>query len=248
MLTILELNKIYNQDCIEGMKYIDDESINLITSDPPYGIDYQSNFKKEKFKKISNDNNLNWFQDFSNECFRVLKDNSALYCFTRPDVYPYMFNCLINSGFKFKNLIIVPKSNVGGNGDLQASFSVGYELIMYFNKGRRKFEETQILKPSEVYLKDKRKSPKEYIYRLPSYWDWCKSTEHNLKMAHPTQKSVDVYSSMIQISSKENDVILDPYIGSGTCAIACIKNKRNYIGFELDNTYFNLSIDRINNY
>lgn len=246
-------NKIYNEDCIssnlnEGINRIPDNFIDLITTDPPYGIDYQSNYKKEKFNKIKNDNNLNWFQGFSNECYRALKNNSALYCFTRPNVYPYMFQCFINSGFKFKNLIIVPKSNIGGNGDLQASFSVGYELIIYLNKGRRKFEESKILKPSDTYLKDKRKNPKEYLYRLPAYWDWCKSTEHNLKMLHPTQKSVEVFDTMIQVSSKENEIVLDPFIGVGTCAISCIKNNRNYIGFELDDTYYDLCQNRINTY
>ena len=116
---------------------------------------------------------------------------------------------------------------------------------MYFNKGRRKFEQTKILKPSEVYLKDKRKSPQEYLYRLPSYWHWCKCTEHNLKMIHPTQKSVDIYENMLMLSSREKDVVLDPFAGVFTCGEACIKTQRKFIGYELDEKYFELGRQRL---
>jgi len=232
-------------DSLQIIKSLPNEYVDLIITDPPYGIDYQSNYKKEKFDKLENDDNLNWFQEFSDQSFRILKNNSAIYCFTRADVYSTMFDAFIKSGFKFRNLIFCPKANVGGNGDLMSSFTTGHELILYFNKGRRKFEKTEILKPSEVYLNDKRKSPKEYLFRLPSLWHWCKSTEHNLKMQHPTQKSVEVFESMVQISSRQNDIILDPFAGVFASGIACLKNNRKYIGYELDEKYFEIGKNRL---
>ena len=239
----MEIDKIYNIDQSKGMKQIDNNSIDLISTDPPFGINYQSNFKKDKFDKIKNDDNLDWFQDFANESYRVLKDDSALYCFTRADVYPQMYNAFIKSGFKFKNLIIVPTNSKCG--DLQASFVTRFELIMYFNKGRKKFENTKLKETSESYRNDKRFNAPPYVNRLPAYWDWCKAIEHNSKLVHPTQKSIDVYNSMIQISSKENDIVLDPFIGSGTTSIACINTNRRFIGFELDTGYFNIANERI---
>lgn len=241
----MELNKIYNSDSLLEMKKIVSDSINLILTDPPYGIDYQSNWGRdgEKLKKIKNDDNLEeWFQDFSNESYRILKDNSAFYCFTRYDVYPYMYNCLIKSGFKIKNLMVVQKGQKGGNGDLQAQYSNDCELIIYASKGRAKFNKTQLAKT------DGRKGSAEYRTRLPNVWfdtdynKYPKSTVNvsNQKeiLTHPTEKNVELLKWIIQIHSKEGDVVLDPFAGMGSTLIASKELNRNYIGYEIDSVYF----------
>lgn len=68
-------------DCLELMKDIPDESIDLIVTDPPYGINFQSNFRNKKYKHIKNDTDLKWIQDFCNISFNKLKNNSAIYIF-----------------------------------------------------------------------------------------------------------------------------------------------------------------------
>ena len=133
----------------------------------------------------------------------------------------------------------------GGCGSLKSSFSSQNEFCIFATKGKRIFEETQILKPSDVYLKDKRKTPKEWIYRLPDYWYWCKASEHNLKRVHPTQKTVEVCTNMVLLSSKENDVILDCFMGSGSTGVACLNTNRKFIGIELDENYFDIAVERI---
>ncbi|WP_180953440.1 DNA-methyltransferase [Bacillus sp. T33-2] len=250
------LNRIINDDCIKGLQAVYEEygeCIDLCITDPPYGIDYQSNWGREgsKLKKIVNDGDLTWFQDFSDVCFNVLKNNSAFYCFTRFDVYPQMYNCLIKSGFKVKNLLIVQKGQKGGNGDLQAQYSNDCEMLIYANKGRRKFNKTKLAKT------DGRKGAAEFRTRLPNVWfdteynTYPKSTVNvsNQKDAiiHPTEKNVEMIKWFLEISSNQNDVILDPFMGSGTTAIACINTQRNYIGFELEQEYHKLSEDRIHN-
>lgn len=239
----LELNKIYNDDCFKLFKNIDDKSCHLAILDPPYGISYKSNYGSN-FKKIKNDDNLEWVEELFSELNRVTVDDSHIYCYTSVE-YMDVFIREIKKYWKVKNLITVPRTMKGGLGDLYSSFSPQKEFIIFATKGKRKFEETQILKPSESYLKDKRKKPREWIYRLPDEWNWIKVSEHNLKRIHPTQKTPDAIEVMINVSSKKNEVIIDPFMGSGSTAISCINTNRHYIGFELDEEYYNKAIERI---
>lgn len=243
LLGKIELNKIYQMDCIEGMRFIPDDVCDLTVLDPPYGMSYKSNWS-DTFRKIKNDDNLEWVNEFFFELNRVTKKDSHIYCFTGVE-YIDIFMQEIKKYWKVKNIITVPRTMKGGLGDLYSSFSPQKEFIIFGTKGKRRFEETQILKPSEIYLKDKRKKPKEWIYRLPDDWDWLKVSEHNLKRVHPTQKTVEVTQIMIQLSSKEGEVVIDPFMGSGTTAIASTLNNRKWIGFETESEYFELANKRL---
>ena len=245
-------SKLHNKDSLTAIKEIESNSIDMILTDPPYGIDYQSNWGRngEKLNKIKNDNNLDeWFQEFSDECYRVLKDNTAFYCFTRYDVYPHMYNCMINSGFNIKNLLVIQKGQKGGNGDLQAQYANDCELIIYANKGRRKFNKTQLAKT------DGRKGASEYRTRLPNVWfdteynTYPKSTVNvsNQKdtITHPTEKNVQLLKWLLQISSNEGDLILEPFAGSGSTLIACKELHRHYEAYEIENTYYELALSKL---
>lgn len=111
-------------DCLELMKNIPDGSVDLVLTDPPYGIDFQSNFRKNKFNKIENDSTVN--AEFLDECKRVLKDTGAIYCFTRWDVYPSWIE-QISKRFKVKNCIVWFKRG-GGLGDLKKDISITMNL------------------------------------------------------------------------------------------------------------------------
>lgn len=248
----MELNVLYNKDSLVAIKEMQNESIDLILTDPPYGIDYQSNWGRngEKLEKIKNDNNLEeWFQEFSNESYRILKNNTAFYCFTRFDVYPYMYQCLVNSGFKVKNLMVVQKGQKGGNGDLQAQYSNDCELIIYANKGRAKFNKTQLAKT------DGRKGSSEYRTRLPNVWfdteynKYPKSTVNisNQKdvVIHPTEKNVELLKWIIQIHSNVGDTVLDPFAGVGGTLVASKELNRKYIGYEIDDKYCIVTNEKI---
>lgn len=231
--------KLYNGDCLEVMKTFPDKCIDLVTIDPPYGINYKSGWCS-KFEVIENDDNLIFVDELFKELNRVTVDNSHIYCFV-PMQHLDIFYSEMKKYWTISNLITVPRTMKGGIGALKSSFSSQNEFILFGTKGKRNFEETQILKPSEVYLKDKRKKPKEWIYRLPDYWHWCKASEHNLKRLHPTQKTVEVFDTMIQVSSKENDVILDCYMGVGTSAVSALKNGRRYVGIDIDKKYYQIA-------
>ena len=242
----MELNKIYNEDCLEGMKRIEDNSVDLIVTDPPYGIEYRT-FRTNS-RIIKNDDNLSWIDEFAHQSSRVLKDSNHIYCFVDAETSADFILAFRKHGFKVRNLLTIPRGVKGNGGD--RIFQQQFEFCIFATLGSkgvgRKFNQTEILKPSATYLKDKRYKPKEWLYRLPDNWHWTKASVHNAKdKLHPTQKNVNCIEDMLALSSSASEVVLDPFMGSGTTAIACINTNRSYIGFELDEEYYNASLDRI---
>lgn len=204
-------------DCLELMKEIPDKSIDLILTDPPYGMNFQSNFRKEKYKKINNDENLLWIDDFLKESYRVLKDNTCIYIFCswhNVDI----FKKNIEKYFKIKNIIIWVKNNTS-MGDLKGSYAPKYEMIIFAHKGRRLMNG----------------------FRYPDVIE-AKRTNNKL---HPTQKPIELLEKFIMASSNENDIVLDPFTGSGSTGVACQNTNRNFIGFELDEKYFEIAKERL---
>lgn len=250
-----DLVRLIQGDCLEVMDKLIEKGlkIDMIFTDPPYGIEYQSNWGRngEKLDKIRNDNNLDWFQDFTDKSFILLKENSAFYCFTRYDAYPIMYNCMIKSGFNVKNLLVLQKGQKGGNGDLQAQYSNDCELLIYANKGRRKFNKTQLAKT------DGRKGAAEFRTRLPNVWFdteyniYPKSTvnisNQNSDIIHPTEKNHEAIEWFLQISSNEKEVVFDPFVGSGSTLISAKNTRRRCIGIELEEKYCDIAKQRLEN-
>lgn len=231
---MIELNKIYNMDCIEGMKLIKDESIDLVLTDPPYGIDYYSNWSKDKKYRekvktvngIANDkNNIEFLEIVIKELYRVLKKNTHLYWFTRWDKVEEHKPLLEKVGFKVKNNLIWMKNN-WSMGDLQGSYAGQYECILFCQKGRRILNDVDGKKRHSDILQ---------FDRVPSN-----------KLLHSHQKPVDLLKLLIRKSTMENEIVLDPFIGCGSTAVASIETNRNFIGFELDKEFCDISNERIN--
>lgn len=242
--------KLINGDCLIEMDKLIKEGVKVdaIITDPPYGINYQS-FRKGRGNLI-NDDNLCWVEEFTKKCSLILQKTHHLYCFVGPEFSPEFILGFRKHGFKIRNILTIPRA-VKGNGGNRI-FQQQNEFCIFATLGKksegRNFNETQILKPSEVYLKDKRYSPKEWLYRLPDYWHFTKASEHNSNNKHhPTQKSVDCLEHMINISTDTGNMILDPFMGSGTTGVACKNTNRNFIGIEKDETYFNIAKERILN-
>ena len=204
-------------DCLELMRDIPDGSVDLVLTDPPYGIAFKSNFRKNKFNKIENDSAVN--AEFLDECKRVLKDTGAIYCFTRWDVYPSWFE-QISKRFKVKNCIVWFKRG-GGLGDLKKGYIYNHEFIIYCAEKNHR-------------LNGKRRNDVfEFAKDAPSTY------------VHPTQKPISLLKEIIERSSNEGGVVLDCFMGSGTTGVACVNTNRNFIGFELDENYFNIAEKRI---
>ena len=220
----MELNKIYNEDCLEGMKRISGGSVDLIVTDPPYLINYSRHVKGHRFEnKILNDNNPELISKYIKECYRILKNNSAMYMFTSHKTVDFFKQELENTGFNVKNMIIWDKQRQG-MGDTSTVFGFQYELIFFVSKGQPK-------------IKGK---------RLSDIWSFPKVVGRN--QVHQNQKPIELIERCVTKHSNEGDVVFDGFMGSGTTAIACINTNRNYIGFELDEEYYETSIKRINNH
>ena len=131
-------NHIYCMDCLALMKQIPDETVDLILTDPPYGISYQNQFTNHRHAVLEGDSGIP-YEEFAKECYRILKDNTHAYFFTRFDCYPHHYECLKKAGFTMKNCMVVEKGTVGGIGDLKGSFANNAEWIIFCQKGRRVF-------------------------------------------------------------------------------------------------------------
>jgi len=219
----MEVNKIYNGDCLEIMEDIPDESVDLILTDPPYLINYKTNHRKNKnhdfCTPIENDNNPQLISSFVKESHRVLKNNSAMYIFCSPDTASF-FKQELEKYYKIKNMIVWVKNNWTA-GDLYAQFGKQYEIIFLVNKGRK-------------IINGK---------RLTDVWNFSR-VAGKLQL-HQNQKPIELLEQCILKHSNENDLILDAFAGSGSTAIACINTNRNYLMIEKEQKYCDIINKRI---
>ena len=219
-----ERYKLYNGDCLEVIKNIPDKSIDLIITDPPYLMNYQSNRRKKenRFDKIKNDkDNYILIQEYFKECYRIMRNNTAIYCFCSWHNIDF-FKKEFEKYFKLKNIIVWNKNN-HGTGDLKGSYAPKYEFILFGHKGR-------------TLLREK---------RIPDVIDCAKISSK--KLTHPTEKPQELLKIFIKQSSDEDNIIFDGFMETGSCGIATNKLNRKFIGIELDENYFNIAKDRIEN-
>ena len=208
---------LFNGDCLEVMKGIESGSVDLILTDPPYGMMFKSNYRQNKYNPIKNDDNLNWLPELVGELYRVCKDNTAHYMFCSFH-HIDIFKQEIQKRFKLKNILVWEKNNTS-MGDLKGDFAPKVEFILFFHKGRRLIEGK----------------------RDPNIFRFKRTGNKN----HPTEKPVDLCEYLITKFSSEGDCVFDPFMGSGTTGVACKNLDRKFIGIELDKDYFEIAKKRI---
>ena len=222
----MELNKIYNEDCLEGMKKIPSKTIDLIVSDPPYIIDNSGGgiyARDDKgYVKELDEIKSGFDLKILDECCRVMKKiNIYLWC-SQKQIPLYLDYFVKEKGCNW-NLITWHKTNpipACGN-----KYLTDTEYSLFFReKGVRIYGDT---------------STKGTYFVTPR-----NISEKNL-WNHPTIKPTPFFQKHIINSSLKGDIVLDPFMGSGTTAIACIREKRNFIGFELNKEYYDKACKRI---
>lgn len=208
-------NTIHHGDNTLLLGKMPDETVDLVLTDPPYGISFVSNrrVKNKKYKELANDNEVDWIPHFAREAFRVLKNDRHLYCFCRHDTYPEFISALSDAGFKIKRTLIWVKNN-HGSGDLKGDYAPQDEWIIYAHKGRR-------------ILNGKRDSNVLIFPKL--------STKNQ---RHSTEKPVELLKFLIKKSSHKGELVLDPFAGSGSTMHAAIEMERAYCIMELSDRYY----------
>ena len=227
---MIDVNKLYNDDCINIMNKIKDNSIDCIITDPPYGVGFENNIYNDKKEYV-----FNLYEDWLKEMYRIIKNESHIYIFIPTKEIDKWILTVKNVGFNFKNIITTRCKNCNY---LKNNFKYDTQFIIFATKGKGKeFNKIDIQKTSEAWLKDKRnKNKKEYSYDYSSlmYEFSTKLT----KLSHPNEKAVEFINKLILLSTNENELILDPFMGSGSTIKSCIETKRNYIGIELNKEVF----------
>jgi len=241
------LNTIIHGDCLEVMPRIPDKSIDLIIIDPPYLT------TKEKWDKKEVVN-----EELSKQLLRVAKDSCSLYVWCgigEKSQSLIRWFPIFDKGWHFKDLITWKKQR--GNG-MKKGWLYTREEIMWFVKDNKKF----IWNKEWQYTNERRKRDggsddikvsqngykiKCLFKRVTNIWD--DFTEQNLtqrgEYEHFTPKPVKAIERIIKAHTKENDIVLDCFMGSGTMAVACLNLNRNYIGVEKEEKYIRIAEERI---
>jgi|11BtaG_2_1085332.scaffolds.fasta_scaffold00399_8 site-specific DNA-methyltransferase (adenine-specific) len=235
-------NQVIHQDCIKFTSSLEKESVNLIVTDPPYGVNFKTDIYNDSQDYITQQAPL-WL----NSMYNVLKDNSHCYIFTGTKSLRLWLNAIEDSDFIFQNIINLPSYCNGQY--LKNNFYYRTEHILFLSKGKsKKLNEVDFIKTSEAWLKDKRNTkPKPYTYSYPNFWDFvfANSKANTKKNLHPNQKNVELLKILIQLSSNVGDTVLDPFAGSGSTAIASIITNRKFLGCDSNQDCVDISNKRI---
>lgn len=245
---MIELNTIYNEDCLEGMKRIPDKSVDMILCDLPYGTTASSwdkiipsNLLWEQYERIISDEGAIILTASGQFTHKLIQSNFKLYKYkwiwlkTRPSNFVNAKNRPMS---KFEEILVFSKGNTA-NGSKNKMKYYPQDLVEVNKKttaSPNRFGSMAGKRPSHT---------KETIQKYTNYPNDILEFHSLGKYDHPTQKPVPLFEYLIKTYTNENETILDNCMGSGTTAIAAINTNRNYIGFELDTNYFNLANERI---
>lgn len=203
----MDIDTIFNQNCLDGLKALPDKSIDLILTDPPYG------------KKA--DKGTNGFGAAKNRRYAGGWDGMI----PPPELFNEMFrvakNLIIFGGNYFGHLL--PPSNC---------------WIFWDKKGDVAFQNP--FADGELIYTTFKKPVKRIVFKQQGF-----ITDSKDKRYHPTQKPTELVQQLIEMFSEPGQLICDPFLGSGTTAVAAVNSGRHYIGYEIDPGYFQICCDRL---
>ena len=247
-----EQYKIYNGDCLEVMEDIPDKSVDMILCDLPYGT------------TACKWDNIIPLDEMWERLNKLVKDNGAIILF---GTQPFTTD-LINSNRKWlKHINYWNKENCGNFAIAKYRPLAVIEEIIVFSNGKLTYN------PQMVQAEDKNKRPRkngsktkeDSTQSIASGYNYCTQTHNenlrfpknlltynnrkgelnSTKRLHPTQKPVELLEWLIKTYSNENETVLDFTMGSGSTGVACVNTNRKFIGIELDENYFNIAKERI---
>lgn len=222
------LNKVYHLEAVDGMKRLYEkygEFVDLIVTDPPYKIvqggaktkgkhamgGSLAQGKDETSKGTLFEHNDVELKDWIPAVTNLLKEGGFFYCFTNSLNMRELLNIAYDNKLKLNNILVMIKDNCVVN----QWYMKNIEYVAFFRKGKAKALNDRGIKTAiEVVM------------------------PRGDEKFHPTQKPIEYISLLVKNSSQEGDIVLDPFMGSGTLGKACKALNRKYIGFEIDKTYY----------
>jgi site-specific DNA-methyltransferase (adenine-specific) len=249
--TLLEpfLDQILNESALDGIAKIPDNSVDLIVSDPPYclGKDYGNNSDK-----LEPEAYLEWSRQWMDIAIPKLKSTGSFYIFLTWRYSPEIF-CYLKKKLTMLNEIIWDR-RVPSMGGGTRRFSSVHDNIGFFAKTKDYYFNIDAVRIP--YDAETKKARSRSIF-VGSKWlemgcnpkdVWSVSRLHRIhseREDHPTQKPLEIIERMVKASSPENGIVLDPFMGSGTTAVAARRLKRHFIGFEINPDYCEISRRRL---
>lgn len=254
----MKLNCIYNGDCVKILnKIIDKESIDLIFADPPYNL--SGNNLKWKGNKTGGDwymINEDWdkmsdfeYMDFTRKwiggCKKVLKENGSIYISCTYHNIAEIIMVLKQLRFKINNVITWQKTNAMPNMTKRV-FTHSTEFVVWAVKGKKWiFNYIELKKINPEKQKDGALKQMRDVWTLPLVQGKERLHGKDGRALHPTQKPEEMLKRIVIASSGKGDLVLDPFLGSGTTAIVAKKLDRNWIGIEKEKKYLDLANKRL---
>lgn len=214
---------IYCGDCREILPTLEPGSVDLVLTDPPYGVSYVTAWRSRSdplVTPISGDESLTMLADAMPLIDRLLADNRHAYVFTSASMIGP--TCDVVADFlKVKNVLVWDKGDAGTVGDLDAGYGVTWEGIVYASKGRRSLNGPR---PRTVYR-----------------YDWSGTRDP----VHPAVKPVGLMQWLMAKSTNPDELVIDPFMGSGPALAAARNLGRRVIGIELSEEYCEIAVKRL---
>lgn len=213
----MELNSLYNEDCMKFMKKIDDNFVNLTLTDIPYGEVNRDSGGLRKLDKENADIMTFDLQEFLNEIYRITQGTIIIFCGN--EQYGEIYNYFANKKGTVRQLIWQKSNPSPMNG--QYIYLSGTENAVWFKKPGSTFNA----------------NCKTNVFKFPN----------GSSKLHPTEKNHDLIKELILDNSNPNDILFDPCSGSGSHLYNAKILNRRFIGTELQEKYFKISLERLNN-
>lgn len=219
---------VFCGSCIEEMSKMESSSVDLILTDPPYGINIEDSqtFGKEQGKDTrfadGEFETFNLLDKAIPEMFRILKDDRHMLMFCAIDKFQKVLSILEKHGFWVHKIPLIWDKGSGSYPSQSTTFVHSYEPIIHAMKGKRKLNGT----PRDIFQ----------VKRVP----------HDKKI-HPTEKPTELLRELINLTSMIGETVLDPFAGSGATVISARETNRKGIGIELDPIYYDGILKRLGN-
>lgn len=255
---ILEINKIYLMDVSFFLDKLENNSVDLVIADPPYNL---INAEWDKFKGGEHEF-LQFTYHWIEKLIPKLKDTGSLYIFNTPYHCAYILKYLKLTKLEFRNWITWYKKD--GSSVAKKQFCNNQETILFFTKGKDytfNYDDVRIPytapervnSPKGILKNGKRWFPHPDGKLCPDVWeissDRHKKKENGriVKNEHPTPKPEDMIERMIKASSKEGDLVLDLFSGTGTASVVAKRLKREFIGCDNNEKFYRTALERLKN-